>query len=303
MYDYLFHTIFILAILVYVFILALFWFYFERRIRVKKYSTTKIGVIDIIFTLLLIILIIPCFGLLCLPFSKLLKNVNYGYLNFFIIFDLMMVFEYIVSCLEAFSDSYEKVRISVGMKFRQGKRRQLRKYVDNPYCASSYGISFFISVIFIYLINFNTHNIQSNSSFFIISNFVTICLCAIFIFFIEFMMIKDSYVLSDKKKILFTILNILFTFIAFKNFFDFSYLIYQNNLNTITFIVYLLVPFLLLLPISILNKKKIFSLRRPLRYIQKENRNITLFINFNNASLVYSLYMLIISLILLMINI
>lgn len=304
MTDFLFHILYISSCLLYIFLLVLFWRFFERRIRQKKYHNITVLVIDVIFALILQISGFLCLLLIFLGFTFFTLEINYGYLNFLVYSELLIIICYFASGIEDKTELYHTVRLSLGVKTRKKKTGYQGRAINNPYEASMAGIFCLISSLFIYLTNFNTHNIQTHSLFFILSDLITTLICIIFIFFLYYILIHDYYILSNKKRILFTVLSIFAFFIATKNFFDYSYLISVDDsyFHVILFIVNALLPIVFIIPTRVVNKYAFID-RSSIKYQRIENKFLKEFIQLNNASLIYSIYMFLQSLVLIIIYI
>ena len=304
MTDFLFHILYLSSCLLFILVFII-WFYFENNIKHGKYNKVIIFIIDLVFLLLLFITQLPVIFVIIFGFTLLAGSINYGYFNLLVCGELMTFFSYITIYSINKKELYHIVRNARGIKTRKkGREYNGRTIVESPYHAAIYGISFLIGSCFIYLTNFNTNNIQINSMFFIISDLITFLLCLIFICSTYYILIHDYYILSNKKRILFTILNIIAFFIAVKNFFDYSYLIVKDDINfQITIcIIYILIPLFLMFPTRIVNKYA-FTNTSSIKYQRRENKFLKETINYNNHSLIYGIYMSIASIVLLLIYI
>ena len=304
MTDFLFHILYLSSCLLYIFLFLLFWCFFEKRIRQGKYRKRVVLTIDFVFTLILQIVAIANVVLIFLGFTFFTLKINYGYLNFLVYSEIIILICYLINNINEKIELYHMVRNSLEIKTRKKKTGYQGRAIKNPYEASLVGLYLLISSFFIYLTNFNKHNIEIHSLFFILSDLITTLICIIFICLSYYILIHDYYILSNKKKILFTILNIIAFFIAVKNFFDYSYLtsIDDGYFHFILFIVYTLSSIVFIIPTKIVNKY-VFTNKSSINYQRRENKFLKEIIQLNNASFIYSIYMLITSLVLLMINI
>lgn len=304
MTDFLFHILYISSCLLYIFLFLLFWCFFERRIRQGKYSKRIVLTIDLIFTLILQIAAIANVVLIFLGYTFFTLKINYGYLNFLVYSEIIIINCYLINNINEKIELYHIVRNSLGIKTRKKKTAYQGRAIKNPYEASLVGLCLLISSLFIYLTNFNTHNIQTHSLFFILSDLITTLICIIFIFFSYYILVHDYYILSNKKKILFTVLNVITFFITTKNFFDYSYLISIDDgyFHVILFVVLTFSSIIFIIPTRIVNKYA-FTNMSSIKYQRRENKFLKEFINYNNHSLIYGIYMLIASIVLLIIYI